>query len=366
MRCTRAATVRYTVIGTPIGGDGGSILEEESVALRVEATVRRRLLTMRPESIDWPDVVAAPLFDAGTLTLVEERHTLTPERGLHAELRRLTEERDGIAEQWAKAIQHVNAAVPRRELEGVVAEHIPDADREMMRFGRQVSAALAPPRTAEELARCRAVVERLAGWVDAPQLMEAAERHFQAASHAAENAAIIREALAEEREALVRTAEAGLAEKAAEGLCVPEQRFGLLDEMLYVFDGEYEAEEMRPAMAAHLADLRERLAAGTEELDTTRGASALPDPGAIADRVRALVWRRDGGRCVVCGRTEELAFDHAIPQSEGGASTVNNVVVMCSRCSEKKGAQVGRIRESTANLRDRYDGTMSLFGTGDG
>ena len=52
----------------------------------------------------------------------------------------------------------------------------------------------------------------------------------------------------------------------------------------------------------------------------------------IPTHVKLEVWKRDHGRCVVCGATSELHFDHDIPFSKGGTSIVaENVQLMCAR-----------------------------------
>lgn len=60
----------------------------------------------------------------------------------------------------------------------------------------------------------------------------------------------------------------------------------------------------------------------------------------IAQAVKTAVWQRDGGRCVQCGAEEYLEFDHIIPFSKGGASTIQNVQVLCRRCNLKKSARI--------------------------
>ncbi|MEM1043770.1 MAG: HNH endonuclease [Bacteroidota bacterium] len=61
----------------------------------------------------------------------------------------------------------------------------------------------------------------------------------------------------------------------------------------------------------------------------------------IPSRVKREVWKRDKGRCVVCGATDELHFDHVIPYSKGGASvTAKNVQVLCARHNLRKGAKI--------------------------
>jgi HNH endonuclease len=57
--------------------------------------------------------------------------------------------------------------------------------------------------------------------------------------------------------------------------------------------------------------------------------------------VRRAVWERDGGACVQCGEQFELQFDHVIPLALGGASTTENLQVLCGECNRAKGATVG-------------------------
>jgi hypothetical protein len=56
----------------------------------------------------------------------------------------------------------------------------------------------------------------------------------------------------------------------------------------------------------------------------------------IAQEVKAAVWRRDQGRCVQCGASDYLEYDHIIPFSRGGASSTNNVQLLCRRCNLAK------------------------------
>ena len=75
------------------------------------------------------------------------------------------------------------------------------------------------------------------------------------------------------------------------------------------------------------------------------GARQLPPPPEGVDDVisadtRRFVWRRDGGRCRHCGSTTRLHFDHIIPRSWGGASTAENVELLCERCNLRKGARL--------------------------
>jgi 5-methylcytosine-specific restriction endonuclease McrA len=53
----------------------------------------------------------------------------------------------------------------------------------------------------------------------------------------------------------------------------------------------------------------------------------------IPHDVRQAVWQRDQGKCVQCSAIEYLEIDHIIPFGKGGASTVNNVELLCRKCN---------------------------------
>ncbi|MDX6405196.1 MAG: hypothetical protein QOH70_2651 [Blastocatellia bacterium] len=60
----------------------------------------------------------------------------------------------------------------------------------------------------------------------------------------------------------------------------------------------------------------------------------------IPHHVKTAVWQRDQGRCVQCAAASYLEFDHDIPFSKGGASTVGNVRLLCRRCNLAKGNRI--------------------------
>jgi len=61
----------------------------------------------------------------------------------------------------------------------------------------------------------------------------------------------------------------------------------------------------------------------------------------IPTAVKLEVWRRDAGKCVVCGSTDELHFDHVVPVSKGGTSAVAaNIQLLCARHNLEKRDQI--------------------------
>jgi 5-methylcytosine-specific restriction endonuclease McrA len=81
-----------------------------------------------------------------------------------------------------------------------------------------------------------------------------------------------------------------------------------------------------------------KLVAVEGEDDFSRPASRMAERRrVIPSSVKLEVWTRDQGKCVVCGATDELHFDHDIPYSRGGASiVVDNVQLMCARHNLQK------------------------------
>jgi len=61
----------------------------------------------------------------------------------------------------------------------------------------------------------------------------------------------------------------------------------------------------------------------------------------IPTHIKLEVWKRDGGRCVMCGAADELHFDHILPYSKGGTSmSTENVQLLCARHNLQKSAQI--------------------------
>jgi hypothetical protein len=76
-----------------------------------------------------------------------------------------------------------------------------------------------------------------------------------------------------------------------------------------------------------------------DEIDSATGRDLqdLEHVRLIPTSVKLEVWKRDKGRCVVCGATDNLHFDHIIPYSKGGSSLVaENIQILCARHNLEK------------------------------
>ncbi len=60
----------------------------------------------------------------------------------------------------------------------------------------------------------------------------------------------------------------------------------------------------------------------------------------IPDAVRLFVWQRDQGKCVKCGSSAKLEFDHVIPIAKGGSNTDRNIQLLCEQCNRSKGVSI--------------------------
>ena len=61
----------------------------------------------------------------------------------------------------------------------------------------------------------------------------------------------------------------------------------------------------------------------------------------IPTQVKLEVWTRDKGKCVKCGSSKNLHFDHILPFSKGGTSeTAENVQLLCAKHNLEKSNRI--------------------------
>lgn len=61
----------------------------------------------------------------------------------------------------------------------------------------------------------------------------------------------------------------------------------------------------------------------------------------IPSEVKREVWKRDEGKCVICGDSKNLHFDHDLPFAKGGTSlSAKNVRLLCMTHNLKKSDKI--------------------------
>jgi 5-methylcytosine-specific restriction endonuclease McrA len=109
---------------------------------------------------------------------------------------------------------------------------------------------------------------------------------------------------------------------------------------------ERERRAQRRLDRAHAALERERAVARPAGRGPDRADAARHQEEPLGRReplprdVRLAVWRRDRGRCRECGNGFDLQYDHVIPLALGGATSVDNLQLLCGDCNRAKGASL--------------------------
>jgi hypothetical protein len=75
-------------------------------------------------------------------------------------------------------------------------------------------------------------------------------------------------------------------------------------------------------------DLKESRSKEIQDIDHNR---------MIPTSVKLAVWKRDKGKCIQCGSSDNLHFDHILPYSKGGTSLKEeNIQLLCARHNLQK------------------------------
>ena len=110
----------------------------------------------------------------------------------------------------------------------------------------------------------------------------------------------------------------------------------------WMFQGRFYWEEDALERDEVMALIHDRARRRRRRIDRAVDLMQTEDDGPrrepISDDVRREVFRRDGGRCAVCGVGELLQFDHVIPVALGGGSSPENLQLLCAPCNREKGA----------------------------
>jgi len=114
-------------------------------------------------------------------------------------------------------------------------------------------------------------------------------------------------------------------EKIADGIWCYKGFFELIDAEIVPSGG-------RKVFKFHLRPVEKKILGRIEELPHNR---LIPTP------VKIEVWRRDHGKCVICGADKNLHYDHDLPFSKGGSSlTAENVRLLCVKHNLEKSDKI--------------------------
>ncbi|MGA3293850.1 MAG: HNH endonuclease [Candidatus Acidiferrales bacterium] len=130
------------------------------------------------------------------------------------------------------------------------------------------------------------------------------------------------------------------AKAAARGQAPPEliKVYEKIRDGVWAFDGVFELLDAWQEESNRRKVFKFKLRLVEDQPDTTAAHEGdLPHNRLIPTSVKIAVWKRDGGKCVLCGSSKNLHFDHIIPYSQGGSSLVaENIQLLCAKHNLQK------------------------------
>jgi HNH endonuclease len=118
-----------------------------------------------------------------------------------------------------------------------------------------------------------------------------------------------------------------------------ERAYWWYEDAVYWTIGSYESADVKALL--HAKALRhDRKLAHARALMAASRSPARRKREHIPREIKLAVWERDGGRCTQCDSAFDPQYDHVIPFSMGGSSTVENLQLLCARCNQSKGGRL--------------------------
>jgi hypothetical protein len=103
---------------------------------------------------------------------------------------------------------------------------------------------------------------------------------------------------------------------------------------IWVYNGMFELIDCWTEMSAgrKVFKFKLKFAGAEHNIRPAPSQPSLDDDRLIPSWVKLEVWKRDQGRCMKCGTTTGLHFDHIIPYSKGGSSKdPANIQILCGK-----------------------------------
>ena len=122
----------------------------------------------------------------------------------------------------------------------------------------------------------------------------------------------------------------------------PVRVYEKIREGIWTFAGEFLLVDGWQEVEGGRKVFKFKLTVNFDEADWAQNTPTdLPTGRLIPTDVKREVWKRDKGRCVKCGKKDNLHFDHDIPYSKGGSSLVaENIQLLCARHNLAKSDQI--------------------------
>jgi hypothetical protein len=108
---------------------------------------------------------------------------------------------------------------------------------------------------------------------------------------------------------------------------------------IWVFNGLFRLEDawLAKSGARHVYKFKLGLYSEVLTTDSAPPQLDLDHTRVIPSHVKQLVYKRDQGKCRMCGATDNLHYDHELPYSKGGTSLLpENIQLLCARHNLQK------------------------------
>jgi len=102
----------------------------------------------------------------------------------------------------------------------------------------------------------------------------------------------------------------------------------------YWDDDELTADDIKALVLQRERRLQQKLQSARSLMHADEAGRPTRTP--IPSELRRAVFERDGGHCVECGSNFDLQYDHILPVALGGATTVENLQLLCADCNRRK------------------------------
>ncbi len=112
---------------------------------------------------------------------------------------------------------------------------------------------------------------------------------------------------------------------------------------------QYDTDELRCNVFGHICPVFISSSRFTETKEFRRHSRHIPR------QIMLKVVRRDGQICGSCSKNvpdNEVEFDHKIPYSRGGPTTVENLRLLCCACNQKKTDSLDELLERAPKQED--------------